>query len=189
MRRARTTQRPCPRRLALARWWILATVTCSQLFAGSLGLRAQDLSIISPATTKPPSAFPKTKGGLIAPPKKIDPSLPLYLQGDELIYDTRGNRVTARGNIEIYYNNYILTADEVTYDQNANTVTAAGNVTLKEPNGLITRGQRITPTDDFRDGFIQSLSVVSRDETRIAAERAIRREGKITEFQNGKFTP
>src|ERR671937_2806302 len=145
MWRARTTQRPCPRRHAPARWWILVTATCGLLLASSPGSpRAQDLSIISPSTTKPPSAFPKTKGGLIGPLKKIDPSLPLYLQGDELIYDTKGNRVTARGNIEIYYNNYILTADEVTYDQNANTVMAAGNVTLKEPNGLITRGERIT---------------------------------------------
>src|SRR5919108_2975770 len=190
MRRARTTQLPCPTRHAVARWWILVTATCGLLLAGPLGRpRAQDLSIISPSTAKLPSTFPKAKGGLIALLKKIDPSLPLYLQGDELIYDTKGNRVTARGNIEIYYNNYILTADEVTYDQDANTVTATGNVTLKEPNGLITRGERITLTDDFRDGFVQSLSIVSRDDTRIAAERAIRREGKTTEFQNGKFTP
>jgi LPS-assembly protein len=190
MRRARTQQRPCAKRHALAWCGIMAATAFGLLLAISIGtLHAQDLSVISPSTTKLPSNFPKTKGGPIPPPKKIDPSLPLYLQGDELIYDTKGNRITARGNIEIYYNNYILTADEVTYDQNANTVTAAGNVTLKEPNGLITRGERITLTDDFRDGFVQSLSVVSKDDTRIAAERAIRRDGNITEFQNGKFTP
>ena len=38
----------------------------------------------------------------------------------------------ARGNVEIYYNNYILTADQVVYDQSANTLTAVGNVVLKE---------------------------------------------------------
>src|ERR671914_478898 len=184
MRRARTLGRPSAKRHALARRLTAAAsacaLACGLLLAIAVGaVNAQDLSIISPSTTKPPSAFPKAKGGPIAPLKKLDPSLPLYLQGDELIYDSKGNRVTARGNIEIYYNNYILTADEVTYDQSANTLTAAGNVTLKEPNGLITRGERITLTDDFRDGFVQSLSVVSRDETRIAAERAIRREGKV----------
>ena len=38
------------------------------------------------------------------------------MQADQLIFDTRGNRVIAQGSVEIYYNNYILTADEVTYD-------------------------------------------------------------------------
>ncbi|MGH6816045.1 MAG: LPS-assembly protein LptD, partial [Hyphomicrobiaceae bacterium] len=133
------------------------------------------------------SSFPKTK--IIGPVRKIDKTQPLYLQGDELIYDTRANRVTARGNVEIFFSNYILTADEVIYDQSAHTLTAAGNVTLKEPNGLITRSDRIVLTDDFRDGFVQSLSVKTSDDTRISAERASRREGSITEFKNAKFTP
>ena len=42
---------------------------------------------------------------------------PLYLQADQLLYDTKNNRVIAQGNVEIYYNNYILTADQVIYDQ------------------------------------------------------------------------
>lgn len=135
------------------------------------------------------SSFPKPKGGIFGPQQKLDKTQPLYLQGDELIYDTKGNSVTARGNVEIYYNNNILTADEVVYDQNANTLTAAGNVVLKDPNGNIIRADRYTLTDDFRDGFVQSLSIVTKDETRISAEQASRREGNITEFRNGRFTP
>ena len=120
--------------------------------------------------------------------KSLDKSQPLYLQGDQLIYDTTGTRVTARGNVEIYYNDNILTADEVVYDQGASTLTAKGNVTLKEPQGNIIHADSYTLTDDFRDGFVQSLSVVAKDESRIAAERATRRDGNVTEFQNGKFT-
>ena len=91
--------------------------------------------------------------------------------------------------MEIYYNNYILTADQVVYDQSANTLTAVGNVVLKEPNGNIVRADRYTLTDDFRDGFVQSLSIVAKDDTRIAAERATRRGGNTTVFTNGRFTP
>ena len=119
----------------------------------------------------------------------VDPSQPLYLQGDELIYDSKGEKVIARGNIEIYYNNYVLTADEVIYDQRSNTLNARGNVLLKDPQGVITRGESIALTDDFRDGFIQSLSVVAKDDTRIAAARATRRDGNVTEFEQGKFSP
>jgi LPS-assembly protein len=154
----------------------------------ALDAAAQTALTGEPQQPKAPSSFPKSKA-LIATPRKIDTTQPLYLTADSLTYDKRGNLVIARGNIEIYYNNYILTADEVVYDQNAKTLTAVGNVELKEPNGTITRGERITLTDDFTEGFVQSLSVVARDDTRIAAQRAIRRDANVTVFENGKFTP
>lgn len=148
--------------------------------------RAQDPSTLAPGVEKS-SSFPKQS--LVGPSRNIDKSQPLYLQGDELVYDTGGNRVIAKGNVEIYYNNYILTADQVVYDQSANTLTAVGNVMLKEPNGNIVRADRYTLTDDFRDGFVQSLSIVAADDTRIAAEKATRRGGNTTVFTNGRFTP
>ncbi len=126
---------------------------------------------------------------MFGPSPKIDRAQPLYLQADQLIYDTKGNRVIAQGNVEIYYNNFILTADQVIYDQGVNKLFAEGNAQLKDPNGSITRADRMEALDDFRDAFIQSLSVVTRDETRIAADNAIRREGNVTEFQRGRFTP
>ncbi len=149
---------------------------------------AQDPSAINKGKRGGATSFPKPRGGIL-PSTKFDKSKPLFLQGDELIYDSSGDSVTARGNVEIYYNNYILTADEVVYDQSANTLTAIGNVLLKEPNGNKIRADRYTLTDDFRDGFVQSLSMVAKDDTRIAAEQAVRREGNVTEFRNAKFTP
>lgn len=132
----------------------------------------------------------KPKEPLFGPGKTpVDSAQPLYLQGDELVYDSKGQKVIARGNIEIYYNNFVLTADQVVYDQAANTLSAKGNVLLKDPQGAITRGETITLTDDFRDGFIESLSMVARDDTRIAAVRATRRDGNVTEFEQGKFSP
>lgn len=151
---------------------------------------AQDVSRIAPPIDGRPihkqkgprtPVFPRTP--------TIDRAQPLYLQGDELIYDNTGNRVTARGNVEIYYNNYILTADEVIYDQRGNQLTAQGNVILREPGGAVTRSERIVLSDDFRDGFVQSLSFTTADETRITARRATRRAGNVTEFEDGKFTP
>ena len=136
------------------------------------------------------SAFAKTPGGMFGPTqKKFDEKLPLYLQGDQLIYDTKGNRVVAKGNVEIFYDDNQLTADEVIYDQGASTLNAVGNVVLKEKNGNIVRAERYTLTDDFRDGFVQSLSVVARDESRITAERGERRDGNVTQFSNATFTP
>jgi LPS-assembly protein len=170
-----------------AGWVRLIVLACfSTLLAPSFDAYAQDPSTLAPGVQRQTS-FPKQS--LVGPSRNIDKSQPLYLQGDELVYDTGGNRVIARGNVEIFYNNYILTADQVVYDQSANTLTAVGNVVLKEPNGNIVRADRYTLTDDFRDGFVSQLSVVASDDTRIAAEKATRRGGNTTVFTNGRFTP
>lgn len=176
--------------------WARFAVWIFLAFAFVLALPGTDPAFAQDPTTgrgvrgvPAPKSFPEQEGGIFGNLQQPNKTQPLYLQGDQLIYDTAGNKVIARGNVEIFYDNYILTADEVAYDQSASTLTAAGNVVVKEPNGNVIRADRYTLTDDFRDGFVQSLSVVARDDTRIAAERGTRREGNVTEFQNARFTP
>ena len=147
------------------------------------------LGSLTPSVAAEKSSFPKTPAIKFTSPSKLDRKQPLLLNGDELTYDTSGNRVIVKGNVELYYNNYSVTADEVTYDQSASTLTAAGNVTIRDPNGQITRADRIELTDDFKEGFVESLSVVGTDDTRIAARRAIRKDGNVTEFSDAKYTP
>lgn len=119
----------------------------------------------------------------------VDKGQPLLLQADEMIYDRQNNRVVARGNVEVYYNKYSLLSDELIYDQRVNTLSAVGNVRIKEPDGAVIKADRITLTDDFREGFIRSLRIVTKDESRIAAARAYRAEGETTVFESGAYTP
>ena len=97
--------------------------------------QAQDPSLRLPQVPK--SSFPKTPGGIFGPKPKIDRAQPLYMQADQLIYDTKTNRVIAQGNVEIYYNNFILTSDQVIYDQNLNKLIAEGNAQLKDPTARL----------------------------------------------------
>ena len=120
---------------------------------------------------------------------KNETSQPLLLQADELIYDKENDRIIAKGNVEVYYKNYALSADNLTYDQKANTLNAVGNVRIKEPDGALINADRITLTDDFRDGFIRSFQAVTKDEARIAASNAYRQDGNTTVFERGVFTP
>lgn len=130
------------------------------------------------------------KGDLLKPTVgKNETNQPLLLQADELVYDRENDRIIAKGNVEVYYNNYALLADELTYDQRANTLNAIGNVRLKDPDGAVINGDRITLTDDFRDGFIRSFRGVTKDEARIAASNAYRKDGNTTVFERGVFTP
>jgi len=137
-------------------------------------------------------AFKKQKQsdlGTILKTPSVDKSEPMLLQADEMIYDNENNRVTAKGNVEIYYGNYTLLADQVIYDRNANTLAAQGNVRIKDPEGAIITSNQMTLTDDFRDGFIDALRVVTKDDTRIVAQTASREAGNVTVFHNGWFTP
>ena len=113
----------------------------------------------------------------------------MLLQADELIYDNDNARVTAKGNVELYYGNYTLLADRVIYDRSANTLSAEGNVRIKDPDGAVITSDQITLTDDFRDGFIESLKLVTKDDTRIVAASASRQAGNVTVFEKGWFTP
>src|SRR5262245_22658055 len=182
-------------RLAGRQRWAAASVLLALVALAWLVLPSVALAQDGGPRLPQPLAAPKSKSpfgakkSIFGPQPKIDRAQPLFLQADNLIYDEKNNRVIAQGNVEIYYNNYIMTADKVTYDQAINKLTAEGNAQLKDPNGQITRADRFEATDDFRDAFIQSLSMVTADESRIAARNAVRKEGNVTEFEDGKFTP
>jgi LPS-assembly protein len=125
----------------------------------------------------------------IVKPPKIDKAAPMLLQADEMVYDNENGRVTAKGNVEIYFGNYTLLADSVIYDRNNNTLTAVGNVSIKDPDGAVITSDHITLTDDFRDSFIETLRLVTKDDTRIEAQSATRQAGNITVFEKALFTP
>ncbi len=120
---------------------------------------------------------------------KVDSSEPMLLQADEMVYDNENAKVTAKGNVELYYGNYTLLADRVVYDRGSNTLAAEGNVRIKDPDGAVITADQITLTDDFRDGFIEALKFVTKDDTRIVASSASREAGNVTVFEKGWFTP
>ena len=164
--------------------WLRALFAC--LIACGLALGATAPTLAQGLGAKKQK---QTDLGTILAPPKVDSTQPMLLQADEMIYDNENNRVTAKGNVEIYYGNYTLLADQVIYDRNANTLAAQGNVRIKDPEGAIITSNQMTLTDDFRDGFIDALRVVTKDDTRIVAQTASREAGNVTVFQNGWFTP
>jgi len=121
--------------------------------------------------------------------KASSANIPMLLQADQMIYDNQNNRVIANGNVEIYYNSYTLLADKVIYERGNNLLKAEGNVRIKEPNGALINTNRITLTDDFRDGFVQSLKIVTQEDVRIAAANATREKGDTTVFDRAVYTP
>lgn len=112
----------------------------------------------------------------------------MLVDAREIVYDRDNDRVTALGDVQLHYQGKILEADRVTYDRKAKRVYAEGNAKLTDIDGTKTYGSRFDLTDDFRDGFIDSLRVESTAKTRFASPRAERTDGDTTVFERGTFT-
>jgi LPS-assembly protein len=112
----------------------------------------------------------------------------LLVDAKEIVYDNDKNRVEARGDVQLYYQGRVLEADRVIYDRNTKRVYAEGNAKLVEANGNTIYSDRFELTDDFKDGFIDSLRVVSPDKQRITAARGERTDGETTVFERGTYT-
>ena len=63
----------------------------------------------------------------------------------------------AVGNVQMYYNGSTIEADKVIYNQKTKRLRAEGNIRLTEPDGKITYGDILDLSDDYRDGFVDSL--------------------------------
>jgi LPS-assembly protein len=112
----------------------------------------------------------------------------MLVKAREIDYDYTNHRVAAVGNVQIYYGGSTLEADKVIYDQTTKRLHAEGNVRLTEEDGKITYGQIMDLSDDYRDGFVDSLRLDTPDQTRMAAARAERTAGNYTVFHSGVYT-
>ncbi|MGA1829966.1 LPS-assembly protein LptD [Rhizobium wenxiniae] len=112
----------------------------------------------------------------------------MLLRANELTYNQDAQRVTARGGVQIYYNRYRMVAQRVEYDQKSGRVMASGNIELIEPGGTRVYAEELDVTDDFGQGFLNSLRVETTDNTRLAAESAERQSGDVMVLNNTVYT-
>jgi len=95
--------------------------------------------------------------------------------------------VSAVGNVQMFYNGTSVEADKVIYDQKTKRLHAEGNIRMTDAKADHLR-QHHGLSDDYRDGFVDSLRVDTADATRMAATRADRSSGNYTVFENGVYT-
>jgi LPS-assembly protein len=148
-----------------------------------------DLARAQQLLTFPPRPAPTTRpgpGALNAVNSGAQPQM--LVRANEIDYDYTNERVSAVGNVQIYLSGSTLESDRVIYDQKTKRLHAEGNVRLTDPDGKVTYGQIIDLSDNFRDGFVDSLRLDMPDQTRVASSRAERKGGNFTVFENGVYT-
>jgi LPS-assembly protein len=143
---------------------------------GLVAAPAQAQVLAFPPRPKPPARAPREGDNQ------------MLVQANEIQYDYTNYRVSAVGNVQIYYGGRRLEADKVVYDQKTKRLRAEGNARLTEPTGQVSYGEIMELDDDYRDGFVDSLRLDGPEQTRFAAQRGERSAGNYTVFHNGVYT-
>ena len=112
----------------------------------------------------------------------------LYVDADQLNYDKDHDIVTATGAVVLYYKHRVLQADKVVYDRNAKRVLAEGRAKLTDEHGNVPYAPRFDLTDDFANGFADSVQEFATNKTRFTASRVERSAGSVTVLQTGAYT-
>ena len=160
---------------------VLAILACGDVFTCAPALAQQVFSFPPTAPARPKSAIAITR-------EKAGNQQQMLVKANEIDYDYTNHRVSAVGNVQIYYRNSTIEADRVIYDQTTKRLHAEGNVRLTEVDGKVTYGTIMDLSDDYRDGFVDSLRLDTPDQTRMAAARAERTNGNTTIFHSGVYT-
>ena len=181
-------RRPAGARLGSLRPSVVRSPLLAPLLALLLGLVVAgtiDLAATMPAAAQSFTYNPQ-------PPRQTPPRVAndgqMLVQAVEVDYDYNNSRVSAVGNVQLYYNGTSVEADKVIYDQKTKRLHAEGNIRMTDADGKITYANAMDLSDDYRDGFVDSLRVDTADATRMAATRADRSTGNYTVFENGVYT-
>ncbi|MCW5693386.1 MAG: LPS-assembly protein LptD [Pseudolabrys sp.] len=178
-----STRPPAPGRfrrgaLSILTVLVLAAASCVGSWSPAHAQTTIEFPAPPPARAKSRAAIERDKSG----------DKQMLVQAAEIDYDYANNRVSAVGNVQIYYGGSTLEAHRVIYDQKTKRLHAEGNVRLTEEDGKVTNGEVMDLSDDYRDGFVDSLRLETPDRTRMAAARADRTKGNYTVFHNGVYT-
>ncbi|SEB79120.1 LPS-assembly protein LptD [Bradyrhizobium erythrophlei] len=160
-------------------------VSISALLAAFVVVSALDVVASTPAAAQAFTYNPRPPKP-VRPPAKNDGQM--LVQATEVDYDYNNSRISAVGNVQMFYNGTSVEADKVIYDQKTKRLHAEGNIRMTDAEGKITYANILDLSDDYRDGFVDSLRVDTEDQTRMAATRADRSSGNYTVFDNGVYT-
>ena len=148
-----------------------------------LGLGVALLARANRLATPPAWAAPRDNAAQDnAPPARM------VVEARELVNDENNDTVTANGDVRIYYNGRFLSADHVVYDRKTARVFAQGHATLVETDGSVIHAEMFDFTDDFKNGFIESLQADTPDNTHFSAPRGEEASGESMVFDKGSYT-
>ncbi|MEQ9038403.1 MAG: LPS assembly protein LptD [Silicimonas sp.] len=101
------------------------------------------------------------------------------LVADQISVDPAG-RVTATGNVEVFFDGTRLTARGITYTRDGDRLTIEGPIRVTEPDGTVLLADAAELDRDLRDGVLRSARLVLDRQLQLAANQIARVGGRYT---------
>ncbi len=130
------------------------------------------------AQTPPPQAPAATPGGSADQGERE-----VVFSATQVIYDDKADIVTATGDVRMNSEGNNLRADTVAWNRKTDEVRASGNIRLVTPEGNTAYGDTAVLTGDMKNGVVQNLLLVLEDGGRLAADKAVRKDGYTTLYR------
>ena len=135
-----------------------------------------------PATpSADPSAAPGTAEATA--PAAQDGTREVAFSAASLAYDSDNELVTASGDVRMNSEGNNLRSDQVIWNRKSDEVRAVGNVRIVTPEGNKVYADNAVLTDKMKDGVIQNMLLVLEDGGRLAADKAVRKDGYSTLYR------
>ena len=121
--------------------------------------------------------------------QSVSNSSQMFVSADFLTVDHKTSIVTARGNVRMSTEGYLVAAESAEYNQNTGEVNLIGSVAVRDPQGEQYIAERAQLFGGFRQGFLKSLVFETKEGLRLSAADAELRENKSLFLDDASLTP
>jgi len=138
----------------------------------------------------PFAATAQTLSGQAVPDEAgAEREMPVALIADEVTYDAETGRVTASGNVEVYYGERTLTARRITYDERTDRISAEGDIVLRDKSGATVFANIADLDAELQDGLVRGAQSVITGDVKLAAVAARRVGDRYNALSKAVYSP
>lgn len=130
----------------------------------------------------------------MAPAFAAAPVDPIWIQANEMTYLEGEEILIIEGDVKLAKQDpktnqwRILLADKVRYKKKEKIMEASGNVRIQEPSGDVIYINEGELSDDFQEGLLEGLYILTKDEARFSAKKGKKLSQK-TRLTDGTYSP
>lgn len=113
----------------------------------------------------------------------------MTVEADTMVFDQTNDSVVAQGNVGIRFGGFSAIADRAVYSQRTGKVELIGNVAFTDPEGLQYVADRVELEDEFKQKFLESLTVAYPDGSWVTAAETSFSEGVDRIYEDASYAP
>lgn len=108
----------------------------------------------------------------------------ISLLADSIYLNQSDSSLVAVGNVQVFFENSVLTATKISYDPNGGGIIAEGPITLTDDYGSVLIADFALLDSDLKSGLIRGAKLLFEQELQFAAAEVVRTDGRFNTLNN-----